>query len=855
MTPRLLAATKFSVPELPSRYVPRQRLHGALDAAAQLPLTVVVGVPGAGKSVMLSSWLHDRPELSSIWLSCDDRDADPATFWLALGAALTHAWPDRWLDMADLLTESEPDLDDVAIAIVNDLADLGQPVVVVIDDFQFAAAAAPSLTTLIERLPAGCRVVVGSRTEPQLALHRLRVHGQLLEVRDPELRLTPAEVAAVMREFEIELSETEIELLVTRTEGWMAGVQMAAVSLRDQPDPDLFLAELAKTPRAITDFLGTEVLDRQPFEIRDFLLATSILDVLDSESCVAVTQRRDANELLGRLEERNLFLIELDRGAYRYHHLFADLLRHRLRAEDPDREQALHRRAAAFFAETGDPENAIGHFLAAGQDAEAFEVLRSNLVGAFYQGDGRMPHRLVAKVESHATTIEPAHLPDLALALAASGPAGEARPWIIRANKHAPDLSDAGRARLAVAQALVALQYGEAVDIERAFSDYRGPKDLPDEELPDSVPSLLARSRLWLGDLPGAREICEQSLVLLDDRSAQHLAMASGLAWVACVEGQLTEAEQWAGQAVTTAESIGLARHPIMEGAIRTQGRVAFERGDLVAAERLLEQSISICEEVRPAFASVSQLSLSRVWLADGRAGEALDGVALARAFLRPGSTSPLLGLCDALEGCVAIEIGDLDRAEECARRLGPGNRAFTLQTRIDIARGELDRAREELARCVPVTMRDHLDVAVLTARIAHGRKSGDADAMLAMALKIAEVEGFVVAVTDDMVELRPRVALLLRSGRVGKYEQAVLDRLENGLPLVRANDGAAGPLSERELTVVRYLDSRLTNKEIAAEIFVSTNTLKTHVRRIYGKLGVSSRMEAVAEARRLGVL
>jgi LuxR family maltose regulon positive regulatory protein len=335
---RLLAATKFSLPALPSRYVPRPRLHAALDAAAQLPLTVVVGVPGAGKSVMLRSWLHDRPELGSIWLSCDARDADPPTFWLALGAALARVWPDRWLEVGDLVSERDPDLDDVAISIVNDLADLAEPVVLVIDDVQFAAAAAPSLITFIERLPAGCRVVVASRTEPQLALHRLRAHGQLLEVRDPELRLTPAEVAAVMREFEVELSESEVELLATRTEGWMAGVQMAAVSLRDQSGPDRFLAELAKTPRAITDFLGTEVLDRQPLEIRDFLLATSILDVLDSQSCAAVTERPDADALLGRLAERNLFLIELDQGAYRYHHLFADLLRHRLRAEDPDRE-------------------------------------------------------------------------------------------------------------------------------------------------------------------------------------------------------------------------------------------------------------------------------------------------------------------------------------------------------------------------------------------------------------------------------------------------------------------------------------------------------------------------------------
>ena len=252
-----------------------------------------------------------------------------------------------------MLGEAEPDLGDVAIAVVNDLVALGEPVVIVIDDFQFASAAAPSLTTLIECLPPSCRVVMGSRTEPQLALYRLRAHGQLLEVRDAELRLTQAEVAAVMAEFGIELNAAAVELLTARTEGWAAGVQMAAVSLRDESVPDLFLTEFAKTPRSITDFLGTEVLERQPAEILDFLLATSILEQLDAESCAAVTQRRDAGALLGRVEDRHLFLIELARDTYRYHHLFGDLLRHRLHADDPDREQALHRRAAEFFAESG----------------------------------------------------------------------------------------------------------------------------------------------------------------------------------------------------------------------------------------------------------------------------------------------------------------------------------------------------------------------------------------------------------------------------------------------------------------------------------------------------------------------
>ncbi len=813
-----------------------------------------MGAPGAGKSVALGSWLHDRPDLLSIWLSCDERDADPATFWSALAAALARRWPDRWLDAADLVGGAEPDLGDVAIAIVNDLAALGEPVVIVIDDFHFASAASPNLTTLIERLPAGCRVIVGSRSEPQLALHRLRAHGQLVEVRDAELRLTRAEVAALMLEFGIELNETEVELLTDRTEGWAAGVQMAALSLRDESVPDLFLTEFAKTPRSITDFLGTEVLERQPAEILEFLLATSILDVLDPESCVSVTRRRDADALLRRVDDRHLFLIELARDTYRYHHLFRDLLRHRLHADDPDREKALHRYAAAFLVDTGDVENAFAHLLLAGEEAEAFALLRSSLVEAFIHGDGRALQRLAAKVGAAAFGPEPGRLVDLALALAASAPAGQAAPWIIRASNLSGDLDDADRARLVLARALVAVQYGEADEVERALADHLGPKDLLDDEVARYGPTLLARTRLWLGDLQGARKMCEQNVRPLATPSLQQVALTGALAWVACVEGLLTEAEHLAGQALTGAGSMGMAAHPAMVDTVRTQGRVAFERGDLVTAERLLEQSLAMSEDVRPAFALVSQLSLSRAWLADGRRGEALAGVERARAFLRPDSTSPLLSLCHALEGRISIEIGDLDRASRCAERLPAGTRASLLHARIELARGEWERADDALALCTPTTMRERLDVALLSARVAHGRRSDAADLLLTEALAVAKTEGFVVAPADDLVELRPRVTLLLRSRRIEQYEQAVLDRLERDPTIPNPNGSTSGPLSGRELTVVRYLASRLTYKEIAAELFVSANTLKTHVQRSYQKLGVSSRMQAVAEARRLGL-
>src|SRR3954452_17512274 len=168
-----LAATKFARPSLPGRYVARPRLHAVVDEGASLPLTIVVGVPGAGKSVLLGSWLNDRPSLEPIWLSCDEHDGDPVNLWFALAMALRRAWPDRCVEVFDLLDDPDPDLHEVAIAAINDIAEIDAPVLLVIDDFHLASAAAPSLATFIDRLPHNCRLVVGSRTEPQLGLHRL----------------------------------------------------------------------------------------------------------------------------------------------------------------------------------------------------------------------------------------------------------------------------------------------------------------------------------------------------------------------------------------------------------------------------------------------------------------------------------------------------------------------------------------------------------------------------------------------------------------------------------------------------------------------------------------------------------
>ena len=258
-----------------------------------------------------------------------------------------------------------------------------------------------------------------------------------------------------------------------------------------------------------------------------------------------------------------------------------------------------------------------------------------------------------------------------------------------------------------------------------------------------------------------AREVCEQTLDPLTAPNLQQVALTGALAWVACVEGHLTEAEHLAAQALSGAEAVGLAAHTAMVDAERTRGRVAFERGDLVTAEHALEQSLSVSEDCRPAFALVTQLSLSRVWLADGRVGDALSGVERARAFLPPESTSPLSQPLSRVGRPHRNRNRRPGRATRCAQSLQPGNRASLLQARIEFARNELDQADDALARCAPLTMRERLDVALLSAASC---TSGSLTRQIPCSRRQSrsrKIEGFVVAVTDDLVELRPARRLL----------------------------------------------------------------------------------------------
>jgi ATP/maltotriose-dependent transcriptional regulator MalT len=397
----VLVATKFHVP--PAGFVPRPRLLARLAQGIARGLTVVCTPAGFGKTTLLADWVR-RSRRPVAWLSLDAGDNDPARFWRYVAAALERVRPGVRAPVAALLRGPQsPPLEAVATAVINRLAALpGEgEVTLVLDDYHLieAPSAHGSVRFLLERLPPGLRLVLASRADPPLPLARLRARGQLAELRAGDLRFTLAETAAFLREATgLELPVASVAALQERTEGWAVGVQLAALSLRGRSDPAGFVETFAGSHRYVLDYLTQEVLARQPEPVMGFLLETSVLERLSGPLCDAVTGRTGSQALLEALERANVFLVPLDevRGWWRYHHLFADLLRARLAHERPERLPQLHRAAAGWHEEHGFADDAVRHAVAAGEAAWAARLVERHVEALLRRSEGATLGRWLA---------------------------------------------------------------------------------------------------------------------------------------------------------------------------------------------------------------------------------------------------------------------------------------------------------------------------------------------------------------------------------------------------------------------------------------------------------------------------
>ncbi|HYB46634.1 MAG TPA: hypothetical protein VED20_04645 [Streptosporangiaceae bacterium] len=419
-----LLATKLYMPASRAGQVPRPRLMARLDEGLARGLILACAPAGYGKTVLLADWARSGGHPVA-WLSLDAGDNDPARFWRHAVAALDRACPGAGGRLAPLLGPPAPaSFQGLVTALINDLA--ADEAVVVLDDYHVIGSPQvhESVAFLAEHRPAGVCVVLASRSDPPLPLARLRARGQLTEMRVAELRFTPAEAAELLQQAASALPDASVVALAARTEGWAAGLRLAALSLRGQDDAAAFVAAFTGSHRYVLDYLAEEVLDRQSGQVREFLLETSVLERLSGPLCDAVTGRDGSQVLLERAERAGLFLVPLDevRGWWRYHHLFADLLRARLQEEQPGRAAQLHRNAAAWYAGHELADEAIEHTAAAGEMLWAARIIEQHFDMVYnIRGEVATIHRWLSVLPAEVVRSRPRLLLAQALMAATSG--------------------------------------------------------------------------------------------------------------------------------------------------------------------------------------------------------------------------------------------------------------------------------------------------------------------------------------------------------------------------------------------------------------------------------------------------
>ena len=844
-------APALRVPPLPRDVVRRPRLHRLLDESLNTPLTLIAAPAGFGKTTLLGSWATARRDVTVAWISCD-AVADGPGFWLQLLELTGGGFPATGLDTA-------------VDAVLERLAELRRPVVVLVDDFHLVRSkhVLGPLARLLAHPPPNVHVVLASRRDPDLPLHRLRLAGQLTELRAKELAFTPAEAAEFFVTAGLDLRPELVGTLLDRTEGWAAALRFAALSLRTERRAESFVLALARTEQAVAEYLVAEVLGAQPPRVREFLLYTSICDRLDGALADDLTGRTDGARTLSALERDNVFLeLDPDGRWYRYHTLFAGLLRAEAQRTHGARLPELHRRAAHSLARRGDRLAALRHALAAG-DAEQAESLVS---GLWVEIDGRADDRLASAILDR---IEPravrAH-PHLCLLAAwdrlRHGDLAQTDAWLKLAATGSRTLDPVQRAAFDFGRSVVDLRRtrrcGDLEKLDRALRRVARPEALPrDVHNDDGRRALILGNRgiaaAWRGEIAEASTTLEAALdaARRSQLTALEDEVTATLGLVCAYRGDLTRAARLARPVVADSDSAREQRQEFVP-ALLALARCSLDWGDLPEARDLAERARQIAEatgdELGRPVARV--LSLQAVACAPGGADIArleLAAVVVEEAGRVPALAAPMLDAC-RLRLTGALGAPEAKAGAEYKVALARNALAHD-----DV--GAVSGLLEPVIGSTGLPKATAVEAAVLLSIAAERRESAEeACRWIELALEVAESDAIRRPFTDAGPEVHEILRGAIRRGTAHRWLAgsllAVLDGRE-------ASEGHGtrellDPLSARETVVLRYLPTLLSNQEIAGELFVSVNTVKTHLKSIYRKLGVSDRRAAVRLARDL---
>ncbi len=862
-----LVNVKLATPVPPRSPVWRPRLEARLEAAPGGSVTVVSGPTGSGKTALLASWFARPSPRRRTWVSFDPVDNDPIRFWSYAITALQRLDGRAGTDALAALPSSGAD-ERVLTTLLRDLEALEVPSTIVLDDFQVIESqeVLDALTFLVDRLPTTVQLVIATRSEPRLPMARPRLTGRLVEVRESHLRFRDDEALELLDALGVRLDPADAALLIEHTEGWAAGLQLAGLSLREHPDPVAFVRRFAGSTRVVADLLVEEVLDRQPEDVRDFLLRTSVLERLSAPLCDAVTGRNDSVRLLRQLEAANLFLVPLDdeRQWFRYQHLFGELLRSELHAADPSRRAGGPPRRRHVVGGAGTPSACHPPPPLGGELDRAWAVVTTYYGWYFMTGRHSTVRDWVRSFPSEYLAAEPLRAIEAGMALVLAGAAEQAQQWIAvaEAGLHASTDGHRARARLELLRGVCAAWLGNlpaAVGPLDRAARLGGDRDWLVTS-PLQVQLLRVRVDLQLGAVERARR-------LLDDLPPHGLPLEEALvltsrAQLALVEGALRGAESCSRQAWTILEGLDQLSGALVCDLRYVRGMLLLERGEIDAAEDELEAALVIAQRAGGAAAIVLQsAALARTRAATGRTAEAFSTLRRARERVG-GRTAPdaLVDELHAAECSLRIRTGGLERAAELVGALPAGPARSRLAVRLELACGRSAEARRQLAVLgTPATLRQRIEDALLAARADLATDAPAAMGHVRQAVVLARPESYAQVFLDE----GPEVANLLRRLEVDDPATGVhvLVKAVNAAPAAVQHLDPLGAgrlvesLSERELGVLHYLPSPLSYGEIAHELYISPNTLKTHMKNLYRKLEVSSRQAAVTRARALELL
>jgi len=909
-----LLTTKFYVPPFRPEMVSRPRLVERLNTGLHRKLTLVSAPPGFGKTTLLSEWVNccERPVA---WLSLDEGDNDLARFLAYFAEALQTIEMVRETAgaigeslLTSLRTPGEPQVEPLLTGLLNDIASVQDPFVLILDDYQLITAQPvhQAVTFLLEHLPPQMHLIIATRADPPLSIAGLRGRGQLTELRHADLRFTREEAAAFLNKvMGLDLPSEDVAALSARTEGWIAGLQMAAVSMQGRENVAQFVRAFAGSNVYVLDYLVEEVLDRQPHEVQSFLLRTSILDRLSGPLCDAVigadadetgplvSEGPGGQETLETLERSNLFIVRLDdeRRWFRYHRLFADLLRQRLQQLHPDLPHTLHRRAGEWYESNGLIPQAIHHALSAGDFDRAARLIEETAEATLARAEFVTFRRWSEALPDEVLLTHPLLCTYDAVVLLVGG--GTHEEVDIRL-EHAARGDTEGVLEGAI-KAIRAVLVTFDGDIQQGMELAQGALELLPEHgtfLLSFVHRALGFIYIMSGDAEAATQAFERSATVGEktgDLAAAVVAQEK-VGSIRRIQGRLHEAKALYERALELATDGKGRCHPVATKAVVGLADVLREWNDLDAATDLLQQSIELAGRWSKIMSASGYLVLTRVRLAQGDLGGAAEAIDRAQRLVAAWDISEIDdSFADVIQTRVWLAQGDFTALERWMERRDLTREGvaaalardegrvppdyvqqieYAALARFHVARQKPDEALQILmptTRAAEKLEWNGVTIETLTLQALAFRAQGDVERALdalQRALALGEPAGYARSFLDEgqaMADLLREaasqgIALEYVNKLLAAFEVAEHGSLEQPGPPPQSRPSME-TLSERELEVLRLLNTSLSSTEMADELVVSVNTVRTHIRSIYSKLGVHSRYEAVARARELKLI